>query len=453
MVLLSESTERTIRRLLADSGLLTFWRWWSGELLAVAPPWLRAFFRPAQAGLALQVEEAECCLHNMVDETWTEIARWPTKNSSNAELPAAAAAALVGRERLALVVLARQDVLRRRIEVPAALAENLREAIGYELDRYTPYKVDQVYFDARVLARDDPKQQVSVDLGVVPKERAERALGIVTGLGFAAAGLLAELPEGTARSLDFLAPERRPRVGSANLWRTLLPVAVVIVLALVALSLPIALKRAQVRALEPLVNEARTRAEAAEVLHRQLLAQQDEHNFLLAKKHGQPMAIEVLDEATRILPDDTWVHLLELKSDVKNPTKNQELQVRGETGISGKLISVFEESKLFTQATYKSPVTKGQPGAGDMFHVAAEVKKRSLQEAGDAAVPIASAPAVAPTTQLVAPLTQSAASPPSPTAGAAAASPPQPSPTQAAEALAPPASSGVVVPPPPRSTP
>ena len=467
MAWVSENTARQLRALAEGSGLLGFWRWWSGELLAAAPSWLRALLRPARARLALQVDDHEVRLHDLADEKWVEIAHWSVADGGDRELPAEVLAAVAGRERLALLVLPRRDVLRRKVEVPIALAENLPEAIGFELDRYTPYKPEQVYFDTVVLSRDEGRGRLGIELGAVPRERAEGALVLASGLGFTPAGLLAELPMGGAGSLDFLPSSQRPRHRSSDQWTLLLPLLGVVLLGLIALVVPIAQKRAQVRHLEPLVNEARVRAEAAETLHRQLLAQQDEHNFLLARKHGQPIAIEVLDEATRILPDDTWVHLLELKSDVKNPAKNQELQVRGETGISGKLISVFEESRLFTQATYKSPVTKGQQGAGDMFHVAAEVKKKPLPGTGEASAaptapdaafskvnarsPASFTPAVPESAPTSAPV-QTRSTVPVPV--------PLPKPALSVTPVAPlaspaavPPSPGVMVPPPPRPTP
>lgn len=341
---------------------------------------------PARAELALEVSGEELVLFGLEESSWKELARWRRSETGKPELPSTVLSLLGQKERAALVVLPQGDTLSRSVEVPAALSENLQEAIGFELDRYTPYKPDQVYYDAVVLARDEAQQRLSVDIGVVPRERADVALDLAVALGLSPAGLVRALPTGPGPSLEFLPEERRPRPSGLGVWAYGLPALGIGLLGLAALLLPIWQKRDTVRALEPLVNEARLRAEAAEALHRLLLKQQDEYNFLLGRKHTQPMAIEVLDEATRILPDDTWAHLVELKSDPKNPGKNYELQVRGETGISGKLISVFEEAKLFTQTAYKSPVTKGQPGAGDMFHVSAEIKKRPLPEAGEPAI-------------------------------------------------------------------
>ena len=67
-----------------------------------------------------------------------------------------------------------------RRELPAAVEENLRQALAYDLDRHTPFKPDELHFDAVVVARDAAKKEIRVDLGggaatVVdqPRRRAE----------------------------------------------------------------------------------------------------------------------------------------------------------------------------------------------------------------------------------------------------------------------------------------
>lgn len=447
LTLVSESTARRARDLLERTGVAGFCRWWFGELRAMAPTWVRDFLHPARAQLALAMQPDQQILYSWENGAWRELARWPRSGAAVQGPPPEATSALDGRERDVLVILCRADLLCRKAEIPAALAENLREAIGFDLDRYTPYKPDQVYFDSVVCERDELRQRLTIDIGVVPRDRADRILDQVQGMGLRPVGLLPELPGEATAALDFLPTARRPRGNSAGSWAYGLPLVAIGLLALATILFPIWQKRATVRALEPLVKEAQVRAEAAESLHRQLIAQQDEHNFLLAKKRAQPMAIDVLDEATRILPDDTWVHMLELKSDPKNPGKNFDLQVRGETGISGKLIAVFEESRLFAQTAYKSPVTKGQPGAGDLFHVGAEVKKRPVPELGVAAASAsATQSALVPASQSNKPPAVEASAPapvPANVPGPAAAGTPM--------SAAPPP--GAIIPPPPRTAP
>jgi general secretion pathway protein L len=120
---------------------------------------------------------------------------------------------------------------------------------------------------------------------------------------------------------------------------------------------------------------------------------------LVDRKRTNPAALQVLDEVTRLLPDDTWVQTFELKSDAKTPSKPRELQIQGETNSSGKMIGLLEGSKFLTQAAWKSPLVTGQPGVGERFHLAALVKPIAAAERQ----PISAAPSGAPVTAPAAP--------------------------------------------------
>jgi hypothetical protein len=53
-----------------------------------------------------------------------------------------------------LLCLANTKVLRQIITLPLAAEENLQQTLRFEIDRYTPFRADQVYFDYRIKARD-----------------------------------------------------------------------------------------------------------------------------------------------------------------------------------------------------------------------------------------------------------------------------------------------------------
>ena len=48
--------------------------------------------------------------------------------------------------------------------------------------------------------------------------------------------------------------------------------------------------------------------------------------------------------------------------------------MRGESGNAGRLITLFEDSKVFMQAAPRSPTTKIQPGTGEIFDLVAQLK-------------------------------------------------------------------------------
>ncbi|TMH56142.1 MAG: hypothetical protein E6H53_15585, partial [Betaproteobacteria bacterium] len=60
--------------------------------------------------------------------------------------------------------------------------------------------------------------------------------------------------------------------------------------------------------------EAGVQAQAADKVRQQLERMQNDYNYILAKKYAYPSAVHVVDEVTRVLPDDTWITQLELKA-------------------------------------------------------------------------------------------------------------------------------------------
>lgn len=156
------------------------------------------------------------------------------------------------------------------------------------------------------------------------------------------------------------------RIGKSN---TLLA-ALTLILIGAALALPIWQKQQAIAALKPLVEDAKREAEGADRLKTELDALVQTYNFLLQRKHTYPAATVVIDELTRVLPDGTWLQQLNLRS---HP-KGWEIQIQGETTISSRLASVIEDSPLFRDAGFKSPLVKGQAPASERFHLGAELE-------------------------------------------------------------------------------
>src|SRR5690606_34260480 len=73
--------------------------------------------------------------------------------------------------------------LRRRLPLPAAAADRLREVLGFELERQRPLPATEVEYDARLLGRRGDGQ-LDTELVVVPRQALESqlsALGALAG--------------------------------------------------------------------------------------------------------------------------------------------------------------------------------------------------------------------------------------------------------------------------------
>ena len=65
---------------------------------------------------------------------------------------------------------------------PEAAKENLRQVVGYQLDRLTPFTADNAYFDAHPLQHDKQRKEVLADIHVIPRHSVTQWLRQLEGL-------------------------------------------------------------------------------------------------------------------------------------------------------------------------------------------------------------------------------------------------------------------------------
>lgn len=268
--------------------------------------------------------------------------------------------------------LAPEQVLRKKLSLPLAAEENLHQVIAFEMDRHTPFKAEQVYFDYRFARRD---KQLDVSLTVTPRGAIDEPLRQLAAWGTQVTAVLVvdEVAEDAPCSL-LPAGLRQENMDTRLSGFNAALASVAVVLLCVALALPIWQKRETAGALLPLTDSSHHQAQAAENLRRQVEAQMAEYNYLLDKKRESPPVVAVLDDVTRVLPDDTWVQQFDLKG--------KEMQIQGETASSSKLVGLFEQTKTLHGASFRAPLTKDQGSSSERFHLAAETRSLPRSETG-----------------------------------------------------------------------
>ena len=266
--------------------------------------------------------------------------------------------------RVAIALPGRQT-LRRTLTLPAALEENLKQALAYDLDRHTPFKADELYFDAAIIGRDPARGEIRVDLAAARRGVVDHALQAVEGWGGQVVAVVPDVPAAASASrLNLLPEDRRPAAGSWRRWQVLAPIALLAAIALVGLTLPILQKREYAIALGRQVDTARAQAAVSEGVRTELERLTGEYNFALERKYAFPPTVQVLDEITKLLPDDTWLTQMELKTSSRGKEAQRELMLRGESGNAGRLITLFEESKVFAQAAPAVADNEDPAGSG-----------------------------------------------------------------------------------------
>ena len=418
-------------------GLTGFGRWWLRELAAAMPARLRTAIerRRARPVLAFDGNTATLwCPTTNGRIQMSEVARIALDGDTQA-VAATGRAALSPLVRAAngapapiIVTLSPRASLRKTLTLPIALEDHLHQSLAYDLDRHTPFKPEELYFDAVVVDRDGGHNTLRVDLAAARCALVDAILRQAESFGARVIAVTVDAPTTAAASRINLLPEdRRPAASGFARWQIVLPAAVLVIGAVAALLLPIWHKRDEAIALIQLSDLAHQRASVSETLRTELERRISDYNFALERKYAFPGAVQVLDDVTRILPDDTWLTQLELHT-MRGKDAQREMSLRGESANAGRLIALLEDSKLFTQAAPRSPTTKIQPGPGEIFDVSAHLAPQPAPIAMPldlTAPPVRSAPATAaPSRSAPASIAPAV---PAPGGGAAGAKPASPS--------------------------
>ena len=257
------------------------------------------------------------------------------------------------------------QVLRRVLVLPIAAEARLRDVLAHEIDRQTPFTVDQVTFEARVLERDAATKQLRAELLVWPRAGLDAALQRLGPLGASLAGVDVRGADGEPLGINLLPPERRhAAVDRARQWHLLLGAATVVALlaamwlvrsnradALAELQAKVSASEVEVREVRRLRNTLQSRAAAA--------------GFLARSRAGHPTMLELLAELTRRIPDDTSLEKLAVS--------DGRIVLIGQSRQAPALVGLLQDSKLIKSPALAGAVQKDPRTGLDRFNLTAVV--------------------------------------------------------------------------------
>ena len=340
-----------------------FWRWWSGELIELLPENLQKAIMLRQQKLYVETESDTLLLSLGNHAAQREVLRLSLDagDADDADIP---------REVQQTIFLVPDDkVLARRISLPAAAEENLREVLGFEMDLHTPFEASEVYYDYTVVERDSARQQVTVDLVYAPRDAVDALVDDAASLGIRTDVVTCRRRDNANLQPVNLLPQEKRRgrrfdVRNLNLALT----ALLAVLLVAAIAIPIAQKNRAIAEVEAQVQAAAATAREGAALRQDLEKMAAASQFLVEKKASDVMIVEVIDEISRILPDHTWIARLDVSG--------TELQIQGQSSASSSLIKIVESSPWFENARFASPVVQIAGTDKDRVHIVATVARQ-----------------------------------------------------------------------------
>lgn len=365
-------------------GAGSFVSWWGRALASWLPLRWRQVLGFDRGRLLLQADGDTVQLRLQQGEVLSDLGQMPAPAQPELELTPEQAGAdplapLLSRQLAELprwLLLPAASALRRQLVLPLAAADRLRDVVGFEIERQTPFTADAVAFDARVLHRHDSQGRLDAELVVVPRQRLEPQLAALGPLAGNLAGIDVAAASGAPLGVNLLPPAQRGHRSDPWLrWNWALAVVALLLTAALLWQL-LDNRRDAADALEQRIAADSAEGRRAAAQRQQLRALIEGQAFLDRARAARPSAVEVIAELTRRLPDDTYLEKLSID--------DERIMLIGLSSQAPALIERLQGSPLWNSPALAGALQPDPRSGRDRFTLIAELATESVSEPGQA---------------------------------------------------------------------
>jgi general secretion pathway protein L len=267
---------------------------------------------------------------------------------------------------LLLLRLPPEWVLKKHLSFPAAARRDLKNLLGFEIDRETPFAREEIYWSYALLPQDMARGRLDVELFLIPRRSADPLIEIARRVGLVPSAVEIDTgSEGTNLvSLEGESSATEARSG----WPLIPRAAAAGAFALVAVAAPFAYQEWAIASADATIASLQTQADEAAALRQSAdLVARTAGFFNKGERRGSGLA--TLAAVTRSLPDDSYLTALTLRGN--------RLTMSGLSPSAAQLVGVFAHSPPFREPSFDSPVVGSRDGDLERFTISV-----SLAQAG-----------------------------------------------------------------------
>jgi general secretion pathway protein L len=323
-----------------------FMHWWLAELKGMLPESLRERMQHAQRSLIMRLQAQELELFWEEGDQLQQLDVYlldqdvPVQRQQISDQLAKQELDEAPRK----LVLPEELVLRKALVMPLATEANLRQALSFEMDRHTPFRADDVYFDYLIGQRDKDKAQLRLTLFVVTRDALDKQLEVLRARGLSPSAVDVVV-EGKSAGLNLLPLEARHRVTNRRTRMNMLLAAVAFLLLAIVMGQSLGLREAQIDYVNEAIAEVTVEARRVQNIRTQIEDASEAASFMLLRRAENRPTLKVIAEVTRILPDDTYLDRLRVW--------DGNMQIQGKSDNAQQLIEQVNLSPLFESAGFR----------------------------------------------------------------------------------------------------
>ncbi len=263
------------------------------------------------------------------------------------------------------IQLPQSQVLRPRLELPAASRATLGRAAQYELERLSPIAPAQLYFDFFIVDAGRKKKKAEIELRIIKRTAVDQAVELARAAGLGVGSILFEGDSREANWRTFPVDRGAFLRMKWRRWNLLLLAGGAALIFIAALFAAYARGAAEA---DMLSTEVETASERAAIVHRlehEINNVKAQIEFPVEQKRA-PLLIGVFSEVTRILPDGTWLTEFAVNSG--------KVHVQGFSKSASDLIGLIDRSPYFANAQFGAPLQSAQDNT-ERFDLSFDIKR------------------------------------------------------------------------------
>jgi len=344
----------------ADAAFRGAFHWWLSELKAMLP-W-QPGTDPDRAPVILDLAAEDAALV-LAGHGARAALRIPVDHDDIPQVRTALQAALQERG-LGSPVVIRLDpslLLETDLTLPFGAERAMRQILENQLDRVVPLPAEEVEFEYRIAHRTAKARSLQVHLTVVARSTIEAALDLARSLGLA--------PQRIVAAGDH-APVVLWRVGrdgrNAPRFRRLcrvLELAAIVLIATAFGTLVYRLDQQIDDMQEDIALKTRLAAAARDLGQQQ--QQAEAALAMLRDREREPKPLMVLEEATLLVPDNSWV--------TRMTVRGRTVELLGNSPRVSDLVARLDNHDMFWDPQFLSPITQAPDGRTQRFNLSFQI--------------------------------------------------------------------------------
>lgn len=363
------------------SGVHAFFEWWTGELKELVPAKYRNQLFPNS--IAVYVTDVSG------DEEGVNI--WLEKNEGISQL--AFDESVQGKEwwhqlnhylgvseveTAVTCLLDESEVLIRSVAMPVAVINDIDSVLSFELDKYIPFKAEDVEFAFRKGEVVEGSEKFPVMLATVRKSHLNQMVNEFEAKGLQLSSIDVNIGTEDAPvplGMNFLPKEIRKKKDWTKIkWNAGL-ILVIMVLLWFVMYTSLDNKRAKIESLNEQVSILKKDARRAKILETELNDSIQAANFLGNLKKNTPSRMLIMKELTQKIPVNTYLTRIMIDQ--------ERIEVVGQSTNANSLVPILNQSEMWYEPQIIGNVTVDARTGKEKFTIKSDFKPPTEQEAGN----------------------------------------------------------------------